>query len=212
MPKIDKNLSRERGRRVKQLLHECNVRQVELADRIGVSPEHLSAILNGKRTLTLEHAQSIAKLFNIRFEWIMCFDDFRTESARVNATLSGPSDRKALIERLMEIHGFTHKEQHDKEIRDFVERVYLEYAPGSLSDDEILQMAYQKERFPDPVITVIGPSGKEAHMNYCEYWRIIQDIDDYIEMRLSILFKESVNPSDFYERIFGKYGRRSTNG
>lgn len=210
MPKPDKNLTKERGGRVKQLLHEHNIRQIELADKISVTPEHLNAILNGKRTLTLEHAQSIAKLFNVRFEWIMCFDDFKTEHERISAALNGPSDRQALIERLIKIHGYTHKEQYDKEICDYVERVYFEYAPGSLSDDEILQMVRQKERFPDPVITVTGPNGKESHMNYCDYRRIIQDIDDYIEMRLSFLFLESVDPNDFLEQTFGKYGRKSS--
>ena len=208
MPKADKNLSKERGGRVKQLLHEQNVRQIELADKIGVTPEHLNAILNGKRTLTFEHAQSIAKLFNVRFEWVMCFDDFRTEDERICAALSGPGERLALIERLMGIHGYTHKEQYDKEICSYIERIHLEYSPDSLSDDEILQMAHQKEDFPDPVITVLGPNGKESHINYCEYRRIVQDIDDYIEMRLSFLFLKPVDPNDFLEETFGKYGRQ----
>ncbi len=211
MPKADKNLSKERGGRVKRLLHEHNVRQIELAEKINVSPEHLNAILNGKRTLTLEHAQSIAKLFNVRFEWIMCFDDYRTRQEVTFAALGAPNERRALIEQLMTLNGYTYKKQSDENICSLVERIYLEYPPG-IDDDEILLRAHQKKDHSDPIITLIGPDWNEVHMNYCEYLRIINDINDYIEMRLLFLFQKPVNPNDTFERMFGKYGRRADNG
>ena len=71
MGKIDRELCKKRGERVKELLRDHKMRQIELADEIHVTPEHLNAILNGKRTLTLEHARFIARRFSVQLDWVM---------------------------------------------------------------------------------------------------------------------------------------------
>lgn len=52
--------------------------QQELANYMGILPESLNAKLNRKRTLTENDARKIAEFFSVRFEYIMCFDDFPT--------------------------------------------------------------------------------------------------------------------------------------
>lgn len=76
-------LGKKRGARVKQLLKEKKMRQSDLADLINCTPEHLCAMLNGKRTITNETAQQIADVFKpVRREWILCEDDYRTEQEK----------------------------------------------------------------------------------------------------------------------------------
>lgn len=76
-------LGKKRGSRVKQLLKEQKMRQIDLAGKIHCTPEHLCAMLNGNRTITNEMAQSIADVFTpIRREWILCEDNYRTEQEK----------------------------------------------------------------------------------------------------------------------------------
>lgn len=65
--------------RIKELLHDHNMTQKQLSDKLHYSEQHISLILTGKRPLLVSTAQEIASLFApVRFEWIMGYDDFRT--------------------------------------------------------------------------------------------------------------------------------------
>lgn len=65
--------------RIKELLHDHNMTQKQLSDKLHYSEQHISLILTGKRPLLVSTAQEIASLFPpVRFEWIMGYDDFRT--------------------------------------------------------------------------------------------------------------------------------------
>lgn len=69
-----------RGERLRSLLKKHNMEQQELADKIGYTKEHISYIVNGKRNLTQEAAESIVKLFpGIRVGWLLGYDDFETD-------------------------------------------------------------------------------------------------------------------------------------
>ena len=69
-----------RGQRLKQVLNDQKMKQRELADILDCTKEHISYIVTGKRNLTEEHAKKIVAQFpHIRLEWLMGYDDFRTE-------------------------------------------------------------------------------------------------------------------------------------
>lgn len=101
MAKFDKELSKKRGDRVKELLREHKMKQIELADKIHVTPEHLNAILNGKRSLTLEHARFIAKLFDVQLEWVMGFSDFKTANDQFCASLDKMEEHAKILHSLI---------------------------------------------------------------------------------------------------------------
>lgn len=89
MAKTDIELGKKRGERVKELIKAHNMTQEELAYKIGYTPTHLSAVLNGRRSLTVEAAQSISELFPAtRYQWIMCFDDFKTDNEKAIKKIS----------------------------------------------------------------------------------------------------------------------------
>ena len=69
-----------RGERLKLLLKEHGMEQKELSERIHLTKEHISYIVTGKRSLTRDNAKLILRLFpNVRYEWLMGYDDFKTE-------------------------------------------------------------------------------------------------------------------------------------
>lgn len=50
--------------KIKHLMHEYNLRQIDLIDVMG-SQGYISDILNGKRELSLKHIKGLAKKFNV---------------------------------------------------------------------------------------------------------------------------------------------------
>lgn len=72
-----------RGQRLKLLLSEHKMEQKELAEKINYTKEHISYIITGQRNLTEDAAKKIVALFPpTRFEWLMGFDNFRTENEK----------------------------------------------------------------------------------------------------------------------------------
>ena len=59
--------------------------QAELADKMGITAIVLNAKLNGHRTLTANDARKIADYFGVRFEYVMGYDDAKTEDDLFNA-------------------------------------------------------------------------------------------------------------------------------
>lgn len=57
-------IRKKQGQRIKECLKERNVTGKELAEKLNYSPQHISYILNGKRTLTKEMAINIANYLN----------------------------------------------------------------------------------------------------------------------------------------------------
>lgn len=71
----------KRGQRLKQLCISENITFKSLADSIPISAQSISEIVNGKASLTEQVARRVVELFpKYRFEWLMGFDDFKTEA------------------------------------------------------------------------------------------------------------------------------------
>lgn len=105
------------GKRLSALLDERNMQQKALAAALHYSPQQISRIITGKDRLTEEFAHKVVALFKtgnletdlfdtVRYEWLMCYDDFKTVWERMRSISSGKSEIRALITRLIELCGY----------------------------------------------------------------------------------------------------------
>ena len=192
------------------------------------SPKQLSYIENGVRPLSNEYAFLIAKVLNVRVEYLFLKDDFKTEGERASAIIDNQFSRPEMIEQLIELHGYTVSvekiftvremeteaepiEENKRARKDWCKdwrtsSCHLQYPPD-ISDEEMLHRFHAKA--PETIISIRPPSGKIVcrYVEKQEYDRIIQDIDDYIEMRLSFLFRDTSQ-----ERIPIRKGADYSNG
>lgn len=87
-----------RGERLKMLLIENGVDQKEFAEKIGYTKEHISYIVNGRRNLTEDAAQATIKQFpGTRIEWLMGYDDFKTEAASFHSVINTMKNESNLL-------------------------------------------------------------------------------------------------------------------
>lgn len=118
MAKVDDEINKKRGDRVRELFRWWNAEHpeqkktnVELAntmigrkkDIVGISPNALSAKLNDKRTLTEKDAREIAAFFpGSRFEFIMCYDDYMTLDEYYKAIFDQMKDDARMLDGLID--------------------------------------------------------------------------------------------------------------
>jgi len=202
----------ESGYRLSSLLSERNIQQKELAEALYYTPQQISRIVTGKAPMTEEFARKVVELLKsidretalaktdesgavvetIRYEWLMCYDDFKTEGDRISLICQRDSDRENIIEQLIELHGYSVSfEGWDGKT------CHLQYPPG-ISDEDILKRVH--DTLPEPIISVESPSGATRYLDRREYIQIMKSIDDYIEMQLSFLFRR---PKDGAKEYWG---------
>lgn len=82
MPRKKVEINPECGLRLRMLLRENGIKQIDLAEKLNYEPQHVSSIITGKKRLTPEVAYRIADMFRIRTEWLLCQDDYRTQEEK----------------------------------------------------------------------------------------------------------------------------------
>ena len=75
----------ERGKRLKNLCEWEGITQQNLAEKIHISQQTVSQMVQGKSTVTEQTAEEIAAAFpKYRKEWLLGFDDFPTEDSKLS--------------------------------------------------------------------------------------------------------------------------------
>lgn len=205
------------GKRLSSLLKSQNMSQKALAEKLSYTPQQISRIVNSKERLTEEFARRVVCLFEngniidtVRVEWLMGYDNFETEGDRIDFIVTKREERATLIQRLVELHGydvsvekeFVVERKEDKQAqKKAIQKALSEWSesschlqyPAGISDEDILKRVHNN--FPEAVIEVRAPNGPilARYIERREYLRILQNIDDYIEMQLSFLFHEFSN-------------------
>ena len=96
-------INKIRGKRLGELLSENGMGQKELAEKIGYSPEHISYIINGRRNLTQDAAESIVKIFpGVRVGWLLGYDNSKTDLDAVEHVVKAKTDNLKAAQILFE--------------------------------------------------------------------------------------------------------------
>lgn len=82
MSQKTRQINPECGRRLKQLLNKNGMTQQELADRLAYNKQHISNVICGKRSLTLDMAKRIKiEVFPEAFlDWLLGMSDYETDA------------------------------------------------------------------------------------------------------------------------------------
>ena len=70
------------------------------------SAKHISYLENGVRAMSVEYANLLAQALNIRPEYLLLKDDFKTESEIIHALTFGEHEVYDLIIEVMKLHGY----------------------------------------------------------------------------------------------------------
>lgn len=92
-------LSKEKGNFVKELIRKHKMTQVQLAIKINYSPEHLSSVLSGSRTLIPDAAESIANEFpgEVSAAWLLGYSEHKTVAHHLDAVVDQVNQEAALL-------------------------------------------------------------------------------------------------------------------
>ncbi|MBD5170037.1 MAG: helix-turn-helix transcriptional regulator [Oscillibacter sp.] len=191
----------ESGKRLSQLLSDHKIQQKELAAELGYTPQQISRIITGKDRLTEDFATRVVEFFKpkkpvdmdslsqaelykyhdnalfetVRFEWLMCVDDYRTEWDRMVAISGGRQEIRCLITRIMQLHGYEIvTKEFPVDVKHLSPEELEEYNKKPYNH---VQYAIESNRPDRDVIFRI--------LDHSEVEKLFEDIDDFIEFMCS---------------------------
>jgi transcriptional regulator with XRE-family HTH domain len=175
MPRPAVEIKPIRAKRLKTLCNEQNITQARLATEINLSPQTISKIVNGRCSLTEQNAMLIiSKYPTYRFEWLMGYDDFKTEIER----------KAAETNRFLE-----HGNALDSGITSLAHCCGCEIYTPDCGDDDIPDEEIAKM----PVRLIMG--NKSVCLTMGQYADlVVYDIADYTQFRLKQLFRRKGHP------------------
>lgn len=176
--KVTKN-PKTPGERLKQLRMEYEdndtqrgkMTQFDLAEKVAelqtgsrkCSEKQIGYQERNERDISPDYAMLFAKVFGVRYEYILCLDDFRTDAERFDA----------LIERSNSL--YSRKIDALKTLAGLRGIEIALYSSGMIQSDD--------GRHED-VFLVRNKEGKQTFVAYSEICEWIEDISDFTELKL----------------------------
>lgn len=159
------------GKRLKQLCEENKLSQAELAERIPISQQTISKIINGKAALTLQTAQRIVDLFpQWRIEYLTGRDGFKTLDDLIGKRVDARHEVINLIERLVKIHGYT------------IRTEWVDPDTSRMTKRELAE--YKRKPYQEPRYSLWDPKGNGRYFqSKAELDTLILDISKYAVFR-----------------------------
>ena len=169
--------------RLKEIRNASGLSQKQFAKKASYQQQRISAVECGDAPMTTGLANAIAQNFNVRAEYLLCWDDYRTDADYHRDYLDSLADG---LDKLDLDALFSHDDAFEKLLN---ERGYetkladvLKYPDVRLiKDDEILSsdIAVIKD---GNVLCILTPAEEEALQN---------DVLDYIEFKIKKLAQQA---------------------
>lgn len=103
MAEISAKSAQTPGEKVKRLMKECHYTQAKLAELLDCSENHISMMVRGERNLTVKNAKKIADLFGVRFQWLLGFDDCKTDQDKIGQVAQSALENGVAAHTLMQL-------------------------------------------------------------------------------------------------------------
>ena len=171
MSRTKTEINPKRAENIKKLIEGEKITQTELADRIHMTQQNISRIVQMKQPLTEETARLIIEAFpEYRIEWLLGYDDFMTKEDLYNDILHKAKEEATLLHSglfsLAKLSGF-------------------KVDVASLSDTESAEKALHDIK----EYCTISREEKSVSFSINELNSFENEICDYIELRLRYMMK-----------------------
>lgn len=166
---------------MRELLKEHHLTQGQLRIILGCSPQAVSKYVNMERRLPLECAEKLGRKYGVRPEWLLGFDDMKTE---LEAEFEKAWESSILAEKLLLAIGF--RFEKSEEVKK-VQRWYISEETGerkSFAEDDVDDITAYK---------IILGKREVGQCSIREYEHLIDSIVDNAGKRVGDLIERSGN-------------------
>lgn len=174
------------GERLKQCLKEANLTQAELALTSGYTQQYISNIIVGKKPVTVKAASLFAKVLNVRQEFLLCEDDYKTEDELWSKRRKLFDTKENIALHLLHLAGY-------EPICDFIKNwkeLGLDkkiYGPFKKGDTAAKHIPLYLDNGIEWATEILTPNGKHFYCDGIDFQLLSYELIEYINFRMAQL-------------------------
>lgn len=195
------------GNRLKECRLERHLTQEQLAEAANLSKQHISYVECGKRSLSLDTVRSIAKILKVRESYLLCEDEFKTDSDQYIKEVHDDNHITKCLFNLLEALGYSVKKKaatyKDIDTGELIDLEDLSEPPckyvgetngiivfdyegktNCLSEKDFINYMQPTSKLVKAVGSLSFPDGHHIDIDYSELDKVLDLILDFIDFSL----------------------------
>lgn len=189
--KSNKELNKECGQRLRDLLKEKNVSQKSLAEETNFTTQYISNIINGKRPMTVTAAKSFSSILGVPEAFLLCesdyIDGFDLETYKEEFEFFEYHIHFLLHTFDIDLHGLLVENENGKEYYYYGDDAHHFTLPISLDEKECNVLKLKDENgeifSPQNPRVILLVCQKKVYVPLASFRSLVKDIYEYINFR-----------------------------
>ena len=99
-------LNKIRAERLRKCIDNSGKNDKDIAKEAGYTPQHISNLVRGKKTLTTDTARILSRVLGVRMEYLLYEDNYMTETEKISSEISNLKDVSINICNVLDNKGY----------------------------------------------------------------------------------------------------------
>lgn len=185
------------GERLRKCIEEKNMKQKDVAAAAHFTEQYISNMVRGKCRLTTDAARTLSKVLDVRIEYLLCEDDYKT---KFDESLAFMKNHGRITDCLFEIlackgYKIYHDNSTERRAKPYKVITLVSTEIENKQGNELKKLIERKLYLKDEQINfaIEHPNGRIIRISSERFFNILDDIKNYIDYKMRFEFEDTAN-------------------
>ena len=184
------------GDRLRKCIEKRNMKQKDVAAAAHFTEQHISNIVKGKCKLTTDTARALSDVLNVRMEYLLCEDDFITDTERIISNMDSLEHITKSICTILDCKGYSlHHDKYTESAEPFktiiLDSNEVDGRSGGALDNLIAEK--MESATEQTTIALKHPDGRIIRISSEHFHTLLSDIENYIDYKMHMEYEDIRN-------------------
>lgn len=185
-----------RGERLRKYIEEKNMKQKDVAVAAHFTEQHISNIVKGKCKLTTDTARALSKVLDVRIEYLLCEDDYKTKSDYYLSSMKNMKEITNCLCKILDCKGYSlHHDNYTEAAKPYKTITLFSNEIDGKSGNSLNDLINKKLELSTEQITIAlkHPDGRIIRISSEHFYSLLSDIENYIDYKMHMEYEDTRN-------------------
>lgn len=181
------------GERLRKCIEEKNMKQKDAAAAAHFTEQYISNMVRGKCKLTTDAARTLSKVLDVRMEYLLCEDDYKTSFEESLTFMKKHGQITDCLCKILDCKGYSfHQDEYTESEKPYkvitIDSTEIEYTPENEFNKLIERKLYLADEQTN--FALKHPDGRIIRISSEHFFSLLDDIKKYIDYKLQMEFDD----------------------
>ena len=181
------------GERLRKCIEEKNMKQKDVAAAAHFTEQYISNMVRGKCKLTTDAARTLSKVLDVRMEYLLCEDDYKTSFEESLTFMKKHGQITDCLCKILDCKGYSfHQDEYTESEKPYkvitIDSTEIECTPENELNKLIERKLYLEDE--QTVFALKHPDGRVIRISSKHFFDLLDDIRKYIDFKLQMEFDD----------------------